>query len=92
MPLMIQLMIANAEVTKPRYQRKHRRPAKPPKSARHKLLNHVGFGAAIGFGEKRSLNKIEVVQQADPRDAEQHVQPTQNEKHAVHCKECEIHV
>ena len=52
----------------------HGAPAEPPQCARRQFGHGVRFSARLGFLEILGLNKVEVVQHADPDDAGQHME------------------
>src|SRR5208283_5563627 len=62
----------------------HRGPAKPPQSARHKAGEDFAFGGRIKLFHERDVNEVKEIQQAQPGDATDEMQPAeQHEKVGV---------
>src|SRR6185436_14043090 len=54
-----------------------RAPTEPPQGARDELLRGLALGGRVRFGKEWTLHEVEVVEQPDPRDAGEEMQPAE---------------
>ena len=65
----------------------HRAPAEPPHDVRQDAARHGAAGLAAELGrEEGNLHQVQVVEQADPGDPRQEVEPAENEVPAFHAE------
>ena len=69
-------------MSQPGEEGEHRAPAEPPERPGHELLDRAASHRGLGLGEERGLDEVEVVEQADPGDPGQEVNPPQEEQPA----------
>src|SRR5262249_58635225 len=74
------LMRPPQQIDPPREERDHGAPAEPPEGARDELLDRARANGGFGLGEEGNLHEVEVVEDADPRDARQEVNPPQQDQ------------
>ena len=59
--------------------RRHGGPPEPPERPGCQLVDGVVPGRRLHLGERRHLHEVEVVEEADPRDPDDHVRPAGGE-------------
>src|SRR5213078_4771874 len=58
-------------------EREGRAPTEPPQRARHELLRRAALGRGVRLRHERPLNEVEVVEETDPGDAGEEMNPAE---------------